>query len=367
MRMSADRHVCRVSTVRDHGAVGDGVTDDTKAVQAAIDAGGVTVFPPGTYSCGTLTMRRASHLVGTNSGTYTYSVAAGYLDDYRPGEVSRLVRRPGTNGPLIDGPLGAKRVVIEDLQLDGNAEGQPGCAAPVVDIADAPASEDTQWVISRCFVRGGRGPGPGDHGGGGSNVYIGAGRMACHVTHTVSNYATTHGFEVNGADTVVESCIVGDNGGAGVTIGAWVTTITTCALFNNTHGIYVADTGDGSPKRILICANGIDRNRQNGILVDRGTTSGAAGVSIMNNAFTTNSTDGDDTWAHVNIRATTGHVALGGNVFSVVEDGYAASTTAAVFLGPGASALDMGNIYEGGSVGGFTNRPTALYSGTRMG
>jgi hypothetical protein len=312
-------------------------------------------------------VRRASRLVGANSGTYTYSATAGYLDDYAAGEVSRIVRRPGTNGPLIDGPPGSKRVVIEDLQLDGRNEGQAGAHAPVVDIADAPASEDTQWVISRCFVRGGRDPGAGGRGGGGANVYIGAGRMACHVVHTVSNYATTHGFEVNGADAVLDSCIVGDNGGAGVAVGAWVTTITTCAIFNNTQGIYVADTGDGTPKRILICGNGIDRNRQNGILVDRGTTSGAAGVSIMNNAFTTNSTDGDDTWAHVNIKATTGHVALGGNVFSVVEHGYDASTTAAVFLDPEARALDMGNIYEGGSVGGFTNRPAALYTGTRMG
>lgn len=364
--MSGDRHPCRVGTVLDHGATGDGVTDDTDAVQAAIDAGGVTVFPPGTYSCGTLTVRRATRLVGANSGTYGYSASAGYLDDFGPGEVSRLVRRPGTNGPLIDGPPGAKRVILEDLQLDGRNEEQAGSAAPVVNIGDAPASEDAQWVISRCFVRGGRNPEAAARGGGRSNIYIGAGRMACHVSHTVSTYATTHGFELNGADAVVDSCIVGDNGGAGIAVGAWVTTITNCAVFNNTQGIYVADTGNGTPKRILICANGIDRNRQNGILVDRGTTSGAAGVSIMNNAFTTNSTDCDDTWAHVNIKSTTGHIALGGNVFSVVEDGYDASTTAAVFLDSGARALDMGNIYEGGSVGGFTNRRAALYFDTRM-
>lgn len=363
--MSAELGACRGGTVRDHGAVGDGVTDDTEAVQAAIDSGGVTVFPPGTYSCQTLTMRRGSRLVGANSGTYSYSSAAGYHDDYAPGEISRLVRRAGTKGPLVHGPPGAKRVVIEDLQLDGNNERQQRRAVPVVDISDAPAIEDTHWVLSRCFVRGGRQPGAGARGGG-SNVYVGAGRMACHVTHSVSAYAATHGFEINGADAVLDSCIVGDNGGAGITVGAWVTTITNCAVFNNTHGIYVADTGDGSPKRILICANGIDRNRQNGILVDRGTTTGAAGVSITSNAFTTNSTEADDTWAHVNVKATTGHIVLGGNVFSVAEDGYDARTTTAVFLDVGASALDMGNVYEGGSVGGFTNRPDSLYSSTRL-
>lgn len=70
-------------------------------------------------------------------------------------------------------------------------------------------------------------------------------------------------------------------------------------------------------------------------------------------------------WAHVSVMATTGHVALGGNIFSVVEDGYTNRTAAAVVLGPGASALDMGNIYEGGSVSGFTNAPGALYTSTR--
>ncbi len=47
---------------RDFGAIGDGTTKDTKAVQAAIDAahdngGGVAYLPPGKYLCGTLVMK----------------------------------------------------------------------------------------------------------------------------------------------------------------------------------------------------------------------------------------------------------------------------------------------------------------------
>jgi hypothetical protein len=58
-----------VVSVKDFGAVGDGVTDDTAAIQAAIDAvsaaGGGTVFiPKGIYLTGTLTLKSHVHLVG---------------------------------------------------------------------------------------------------------------------------------------------------------------------------------------------------------------------------------------------------------------------------------------------------------------
>jgi hypothetical protein len=42
-------------SVKDFGAVGDGVADDTAAVQAAINSGKPIVFPAGSYACGPLT------------------------------------------------------------------------------------------------------------------------------------------------------------------------------------------------------------------------------------------------------------------------------------------------------------------------
>ena len=43
--------------VRDFGAVGDGTTKDTCAIQRALDAGGVAYLPPGEYLTGTLYLR----------------------------------------------------------------------------------------------------------------------------------------------------------------------------------------------------------------------------------------------------------------------------------------------------------------------
>ncbi len=46
-----------MKNVRDFGAKGDGISKDTSAIQAAIDAGGIVWFPPGTYLCGTLYLK----------------------------------------------------------------------------------------------------------------------------------------------------------------------------------------------------------------------------------------------------------------------------------------------------------------------
>ena len=43
--------------VRDFGAVGDGIADDTAAIQRAIDAGGIVHFPPGVYLSGSLYLK----------------------------------------------------------------------------------------------------------------------------------------------------------------------------------------------------------------------------------------------------------------------------------------------------------------------
>jgi hypothetical protein len=103
-----------VSVKADYGAIGDGSTDDTAAIQAAIDhlqvnGGGTLLFPPGTYLItSTLTIGN-----GSSSAFATYSgvqlVGAGGAVMPGPGNLAAVTIKSGVAGPAIriQGPIGS--------------------------------------------------------------------------------------------------------------------------------------------------------------------------------------------------------------------------------------------------------------------
>lgn len=114
------------TNVLQYGATGDGSTDDTAAIAAAIAAvraaGGGTVFlPPGTYITGNQTLYANVHLRGAGIGATTLKLKSGANTDLLSAQTSSINLSAsfgvGTVGSLYN-------FSIQDITLDGNKAGQ---------------------------------------------------------------------------------------------------------------------------------------------------------------------------------------------------------------------------------------------------
>jgi hypothetical protein len=140
-----------LNNVRDFGAVGDGITDDREAIQAAIDAvsndkGGI-LFPAGTY--------RVSRV---NVPGKRWSIDLNGVQDFMvmgegPKSVVKLVDTTERTGDWHVFILrnNCQRVVFKDLVIDGNRTGltQPDQQSHGIEVE--PGTEDL--VVDRCILR----------------------------------------------------------------------------------------------------------------------------------------------------------------------------------------------------------------------
>jgi len=118
--------------VRQWGAVGDGVTDDTVAIQTAINvgtaAGNAIYFPNGNYRItSTLTLPTNSVLIGENKRT-TYLTASGktfpvldIIGQYS--EIRNLYIRGGSVGIQRIKAVGADTNIVDNCQIQSNRIG----------------------------------------------------------------------------------------------------------------------------------------------------------------------------------------------------------------------------------------------------
>lgn len=108
--------------VLDYGAVGDGIANDSVAIQAAIDyvesiGGGIVYFPKGTYKCNVI-LKSGVTLTSFSTGTY------GYLAG---GSVKGVVLQQASAGFVVDTPITtATACAIVGINFQGNGAGTPG-------------------------------------------------------------------------------------------------------------------------------------------------------------------------------------------------------------------------------------------------
>lgn len=168
-------------TVTDYGAVGDGITDDTLAIQAAIDAantagGGKLVFPPGTYITGLLDISPGLILQGAGDESIMKLVDSS-------ANFTRIFTTENTKptGLTSDTDL----IVIKDLKFDGNKSNQ------------TPYTGGEKENQSGCFI---------------SGATDTTHRLRCEITRcTFVNWAGD-GIQLRAnTDTVVTSCKFDEN------------------------------------------------------------------------------------------------------------------------------------------------------------
>lgn len=108
--------------VREFGAAGDGVTNDTAAIQRAIDAGGTVLFPPGIYRSGTI-------YLGNGSGLYLEAgavlLASSNPDDYNTDDFcpqNRVFTREKVSGAHFIVAVERSNIHLSGHgRIDGNA------------------------------------------------------------------------------------------------------------------------------------------------------------------------------------------------------------------------------------------------------
>lgn len=130
-----------VANVRNHGAAGDGTTDDTSAIQDALDTGRFVFFPPGSYLTSGNTL--------TADGQIVFGTGA------------QLILADAAYASVLSAD-GLDRVGVRDLDFDGNSAGNPldsgaytndGVTVSAQNRAVVLLDSCTNSSIERCMVK----------------------------------------------------------------------------------------------------------------------------------------------------------------------------------------------------------------------
>ena len=273
-----------------YGAMGDGVTDDTAAIQAAINAAGSTklcYFPAGTYII-------SAPLTLVSGGSYQGAGWSSVIKQANGTNLTRLVQWPsGTNSNCL----------MADLMIDGNRTNNTGATCYGLYAFALQYSTFRNVRVQQVFGDGWRLDGAsGGFGNTTSTVHM----ENCWAYGNVNNGVVftsfvadvhVHGgdFGFNGASAMTlqaGSCSIrdavlwGTTGGPGLVVGGQSNQITSCNIEGNAqHGITVNEFG--SYTLITDCKiyanSGAGNGLYDGILINGVSGTPVTGVVIESN------------------------------------------------------------------------------------
>jgi len=326
---------------RQFGAKGDGTTDDTTAIQAAINNTlGSVIFEPGVYVCTTLTISKRVMFLGmrgTNSGAKVWP---------------RLYLKNGTNANLIN--ITTSGVLYADkMDFYGNKAGQTG-ASDTINLA-----EDTTptyiganaLFFTDCIVREGYSKG----------INCNKNRNGGRLLNSLVLGCDDAGFILYGSDWYCNLSEFGFSGGANVyTDFGSSNDFLLCDFYysgqNASYGSSKSNIYVGTTVNTLTIANcQINSGYHHGI--ECASTIAFGHYSFTGNQFGGNGLAAANTYSNIQIGAA--KAAIKGNVHWVFgqKPKYLIETTGA------ASRVDFDDVYVAASyVTAVTNDETKLFN-----
>lgn len=209
--------------VKAYGATGDGTTNDTTAVQAALTAGGVVLFPPGTYLVTGLTSGASTtHIFGLGNATIKSATDAAILT------------------------VSADNLRIDNMRFLGDGKGATADAGKTGQHGIV-LNEKYQARITSCHFK--------DLGGGG--VYVTATIGTNHPGNLISGCvfdACNRGVYsgARGEYLLVTNCSI-TGGNYGIHIGGGNCNFSNCNINNNITGVHIAAGDNAAHGTIADC------------------------------------------------------------------------------------------------------------------